>query len=202
MANHLLAAFIRTIDPCHWSGSWELACVYWTGKPQPLWKRAEELEKDDFKLLPRALRQAVLLPAPPQQQFFSFSFCFAFSRNLVEVLLKISPFPTLKITLNNFLKLRTAIFLTELPLPPNTVCYSSLKFLQESLKVRGREKCPVCSIFHCSPCVQLKIATRKGFGNERISKTWIHASGSFYFNMGDNKSVYIAAAQGRKIWTV
>lgn len=117
-------------------------------KPQPLWKCTSESKKDASKLLPRAWRLSVLLPESLQQWLFSVSFCFALKKkNHIEVIFKLSLCSTLKITLSLFLKTRGAIFLTELPLPPNSMCYSALMFIRESLKVRRHEKCPVCFIF-------------------------------------------------------
>lgn len=67
---------------------------------------------------------------------------------------------------NNFFKIE--IFLPVLPHPPNTLSLSSLMFLQASLKVRGQEKCPVCSTFLCSLCFQLKaLLPGGGFGMQK-----------------------------------
>lgn len=43
MAKYLLAAFIHLLDPCQWSGSWEVAHVYGTAAPQPLRRWAAEI---------------------------------------------------------------------------------------------------------------------------------------------------------------
>lgn len=103
-----------------------------------------------------------------------FMFCFVL----------ISPYSTSKTTPNNFPKIRRTIFLPELSLPPNTTCYSPLLFIQENLKVRRQESCPVCSICHWSSCFQLKVATRRGLRDAEMMKPWIQALRTFYFSMG------------------
>lgn len=128
----------------------------------------------------------------------AFPFALPLKKNHIEVIFKLSLCSTLKITLNLFLKTRGAIFLTELPLPPNSMCYSALMFIQESLKVRRHEKCPVCFIFHCISCFHHKVAIRRGLRDAKMSKPWTQALRTFYFHVGDNKSTYTTAIQSRK----
>lgn len=78
-----------------------MAHGYRTAMPQPLRRFAAEVEPDDFKFLPRAVRQPVLLWESPQQGFFSSSFCLTLKKSPRGDCENIPVF-YFKITLNNF----------------------------------------------------------------------------------------------------
>lgn len=158
------------------------SCVRDCGAPA-----AEEVGCRDSELLPGAVSGSSALPL-----------VLLFKRNLIEVIVKRFPYSALKSVSVIVLKKEQQVFLQS-SLLDQILCASLLMFLQESLKNRGQEKCPVCSVSLCAPCFQLRGAARRGFGDAKISKTRTHASRSFYFSMGDNKSKNISAIRGRRI---
>lgn len=88
--------------------------------------------------------------SPHSNVLFGFSFCFATLKNLLEVILNMLPCSTFKITLNNFLKIRIAIFFSyRIPFSTKYCCTFLLWYsFQKSLKVRGEGE--ISSFFHFS----------------------------------------------------